>query len=136
MSLDRIEDESALHWGWRVERDAETWYRQKFPQARFLERGFRCKVGEIDLIFEEPPAELEGSGEGATELVFIEVRARLPGGWQTPLESVGLSKQRRLRRAISWYLSGYRGQAETARLDVLGWDGRQWQYFQNLWTQA
>lgn len=125
---------SKLHFGWRVEREAEAWFLERFPAACLLERNFRCRGGEVDLIFElerEPvPEEL---GRSAIELVFVEVRARTAGvAWETGLESVRAAKQRRLARTVAVYLARYRGKARSVRLDILAWDGCRWQHVPDL----
>ena len=66
-----------------------------------LERQYRCRWGEIDLIVRDP--------EGV--LCFVEVKTRSPRAIAAPREAVTAAKQRRLRDAASWYL------ART------GWDG-------------
>ncbi|MCM2279367.1 MAG: YraN family protein [Oligoflexia bacterium] len=87
-----------------------------------LARNFRCKAGEIDLVFEER----------GVELVFVEVRCRLKGGWVDGVSSVTFGKQRRLKRAIAQFLARYRGQARSARVDLLAWDGKAWEHLRDL----
>lgn len=111
--------------GRHAERLAEERLLQE-PGVRVLERNFRCKAGEIDLICEE-------EREGKVELVFVEVRFRASSSWVGALESVGPQKRQRLRRAIDRYLSRYRGRARGARLDVLCWDGKSWERIRNCW---
>jgi Holliday junction resolvase-like predicted endonuclease len=124
---------SKLHWGWKIEAQAEAWYLHQSPRAILLARNFRCRLGEIDLIFEEPsdPA----SPLGARELVFVEVRARLPGSWETGIESVRPKKQLRLQRSMRYFLAHYEGLASGARLDILAWDGQNWTHLRNQWLQ-
>lgn len=62
---------------------------------RILERQYRCRWGEIDLIAWAP--------EGA--LCFVEVKSRTGTRFSTPREAVTPAKQRRLRCAASWYLA-------------------------------
>ena len=62
---------------------------------RILERQYRCRWGEIDLIAWAP--------EGV--LCFVEVKARSGTGFSAPREAVTAAKQRRLRNAASWYLA-------------------------------
>jgi putative endonuclease len=103
--------------GWALE-----WFRNT-QGGRLLERNFRVRSGEIDLIFEQ--------GE---ELVFVEVRGRpSSGNWVDGLESLTFPKLLRLSRAIRQYLAAYRGPARSARLDLLAWDGRSWRHARNLW---
>jgi putative endonuclease len=60
---------------------------------RILERRFRTRAGEIDLVAEE----------GGT-LVFIEVKARASLAGGRPSEAVDHRKRERLRRAAAVYL--------------------------------
>src|SRR5436190_15204715 len=77
---------------------------------KLLERNWRCRMGEIDLIAEE----------GGT-LVFAEVRMRSPGNFGGAAESVTAAKRARLIAAARLYLTR---RAETpCRFDVLLVDG-------------
>lgn len=60
---------------------------------RILERNFRCKAGEIDLI----------ASKGG-RLCFVEVKTRQTARFGTPAEAVDREKQRRIRRAAEFYL--------------------------------
>ncbi len=102
------------------ERSAEAWFLSRMG-GRLVARNFRFRLGEIDLIFEVERV-----------LVFVEVRARL-NPVQSGLESVDWKKQRKLARAIRWYLASYRGRAREIRVDVLQWDGSSWTHFPNQW---
>ena len=54
-----------------------------------VERNWRCRLGELDIVAAD-----------ATALVFCEVKTRVTGGRRGPpgpLDSIGVSKQRRLR---------------------------------------
>lgn len=75
-----------------------------------LERNFRCKVGELDLIMQH----------GAV-LVFVEVRQRASGRYGGAAASVTPAKQRRLLRAAQFYLLRYRSQPP-CRFDVIAID--------------
>lgn len=66
-----------------------------------LERNFRCRAGEIDII-----AEKNG------ELYFVEVKTRRGLTVGRPAEAVTLQKQRRIRTAASLYLQSYGGEQE------------------------
>ena len=63
--------------------------------GRVVERQYRCRWGEIDLI--------AWSAEGV--LCFVEVKTRSPGSMAAPREAVTRSKQKKLRDAASWYLA-------------------------------
>lgn len=60
---------------------------------RTVERNYRCKEGEIDLIMEKE-----------NELYFIEVKTRRNQAFGTPGEAVDQRKQQHLRRAAGSYL--------------------------------
>jgi Holliday junction resolvase-like predicted endonuclease len=118
---------SKLHFGLQIEDQAVQWYLAQNPGARLLDHGFRWRGGEIDLILEEPSQ----LWLGRTELVFVEVRARMPGAWVSGIESVQGVKLRRLRAGITVYLARYRGKAAGARLDLLAWDGTNWEHLRD-----
>ena len=77
---------------------------------RLLERNWRCRLGEIDLIAEE-----DGT------LVFAEVRMRGPGLFGGAAESVTAAKRARLIAAAGLYLS--RRPETPCRFDVFLVDG-------------
>ena len=64
---------------------------------KLVERNFRCRVGELDLILRD-----------GGELVFVEVRSRRSSRFGTPAESVTRTKQQRLLRAAAFYLQRQR----------------------------
>ncbi len=78
---------------------------------RLVERNFRCKMGEIDLIMRE---------DGV--LVFVEVRARADGRHGGAAASITPAKQRRLIRAAQFYLQRLRT-LPACRFDVIAIDG-------------
>jgi len=59
-----------------------------------VERGFRCRFGEIDII-----------AQNLEVLVFCEVKTRRCETFGTPQEAVSWSKQRRLVKTAGWYLN-------------------------------
>lgn len=76
---------------------------------QILERNFRCRQGEIDLIAKE--------GEW---LVFIEVKYRKTAGSGEPLEAVNQRKQEKIYQAARYYLHHfYYGQEIVCRFDVV-----------------
>lgn len=92
-----------------------------------LERQFRCRWGEIDLIARSP--------EGI--LCFVEVKARSAGAIAAGREAVTPAKQRRLRDAAGFYLA-QSGLECLCRFDVAevcpgreGWEKPRIQYFIN-----
>ena len=76
-----------------------------------LERNYRRKTGEIDLIAREP-------SEG--RIVFIEVKFRSGSAAGDPSEAVGLRKQQRIYRTAEWFLLERKLPPETrCRFDVI-----------------
>ena len=68
----------------------------RFLQARglvLLERNFRCRRGEIDIILQD-----------ADTLVFVEVRYRRQNRYGSAVESVDRHKQSRLTACALYYL--------------------------------
>lgn len=81
--------------------------------VRTIARGYRCRLGEIDLI-----------GDDGQDLIIVEVRARKQDSQGSALESVGIAKQRRIVRAARHYLMCHpRAQSRRIRFDVVAFDG-------------
>jgi putative endonuclease len=75
---------------------------------RVLDRNFRCKAGEIDLVVRRGPL-----------VVFCEVKCRRTDRWGEPAEAVGHAKQARLRRLAGVWLSERRPGSIDIRFDVV-----------------
>lgn len=73
-----------------------------------LERRFRTRFGEIDLIADE-----------GGDLVFVEVKTRTGHSYGSPEEAVDQRKQRRLVRLASAYLQRRRCGDRSCRFDVV-----------------
>ncbi len=88
---------------------------------RIVERNFRCRQGEIDLI---------GYHDGY--LVFVEVKYRASDVRGTAPEAVNLRKQRRICRAADYYrcAHGY-GDNTPVRYDVLAIQGGEIDWIRN-----
>lgn len=81
-----------------------------------LERNFRCKLGEIDIIA------LDGRS-----LVFIEVKTRRNQNYGLPCEAVTAVKLQHLKRTAAYYTAVHNADCWEPRLDVieiLARDGR------------
>ncbi len=65
-----------------------------------LERGFRCRSGEIDLIARKDDA-----------LIFVEVKARTGSGYGLPKEAVDKKKREKIRKCAEYYqmINGFEG---------------------------
>jgi putative endonuclease len=84
-----------------------------------VERNFRCKGGEIDLIMQEGKA-----------LVFVEVRKRADRRHGGAAASVTAAKQARLILAAQIYLQRYT-YPPACRFDVVAIDGTQLDWLKN-----
>ncbi len=89
------------------EKAAETYLTQK-KGMRCLERRYRCKCGEIDLIMLD---------QGC--LVFVEVKTRKTGEPGEGLKAVNFRKQQRIVRASSLYMLSARKLNSAVRYDVV-----------------
>ena len=76
-----------------------------------LERNFRCRSGELDLIMRD------GAG-----VVFVEVRKRAGSAFGGAADSIGPAKQARLVAAAHTWLQRYRT-PPACRFDVIAIDG-------------
>ena len=74
-----------------------------------LEKNYRCRIGEIDLI----------AKEGET-LVFVEVKYRRSSEAGDPAEAVDARKQARILRTARYYMTRYHISEDTpCRFDVV-----------------
>ena len=77
--------------------------------AVILERNFRCKTGEIDIIAKD-----------SRYLCFIEVKFRSDNNFGEPQEAVDLKKQKRICKVSNFYLySKYKSFDLPVRYDVV-----------------
>ncbi len=76
---------------------------------KIVERNFRCRLGEIDII----------AYHGKT-LVFVEVRTRKSCQFGSPLSSVTYRKQKKLITLAKFYMKKHRLFERVARFDVVG----------------
>jgi putative endonuclease len=77
---------------------------------RILERNFRCRGGEVDIIARTP---------GDKSLVFVEVKARRGLSYGVPQLAVTPFKQRQISKAALTWLSKNRLHDTSARFDVI-----------------
>lgn len=86
-----------------------------------LERNFRCRIGEIDLIA------LDGE-----YLVFIEVKYRKDGKQGWPEQAVGLHKQQIISRVADYYrIHHLEYENYQIRFDVAAILGTRWRFYRN-----
>ncbi len=85
-----------------------------------IEKNFRCRAGEIDLIMHD-----------AQTLVFIEVRSRKNQHFGGAAASVGPVKQQRLWRSASLYLLKY-PKPPACRFDLVAIEGNDLRWMKNI----
>jgi putative endonuclease len=93
--------------GRKGERLAASYFRERGWEI--LERNYRTRLGEIDLI-----------GRDHGTLVFVEVKTRTVTDFARPDESVTQRKQAKLRRLVEEYLVKHNLESSDVRCDVLG----------------
>lgn len=80
----------------------------------FIKRNYLCRFGEIDLIFTD----------AVDELVFFEVKYRASDVYGSALESVTLSKQKKIIKAAEFFCGQYKKyRSYPCRFDVIAVDG-------------
>lgn len=89
-----------------------------------IEKNFRCRAGEIDLIMRDEQT-----------LVFIEVRSRKNQHFGGAAASVGPVKQQRLWRTASFYLLRF-PQPPACRFDLVAIDGNDLQWMKSIRISA
>ena len=78
---------------------------------RILQRNWRCRYGELDVI---------ASDEAARTVVFVEVKTRTGDGYGGLAHAVTERKVRRLRRLAGLWLAGQDARWAAVRIDVIG----------------
>ena len=73
-----------------------------------LERNFRCRMGEIDIIAQREDV-----------IIFAEVKTREKDIAGTPAEAVDAQKQKRIRRIAEYYLMKERKWEQNVSFDVI-----------------
>ncbi|MCH9670997.1 MAG: YraN family protein [Gammaproteobacteria bacterium] len=78
-----------------------------------LERNFRCRHGEIDLIMRQDEV-----------IVFVEVRSRRSSGFSSPAETIDRRKQRKVIATAQYYLNRLKRHPDPpCRFDVIAITG-------------
>lgn len=76
-----------------------------------LERNWRCRSGELDLVAYEP---------GADVVVFVEVKCRSGYAFGHPLEAITQEKAARLYGLAAQWLRAHEVRAGSIRVDAIG----------------
>ena len=75
---------------------------------RILEKNFRTKTGEIDIIAEDKKV-----------VAFIEVKTRTGDQFGEPLEAVGPTKQKKIARVADQFLMRHKVENRDCRFDIV-----------------
>ena len=78
---------------------------------RILQRNWRCRYGELDIIARD---------DAASTVVFVEVKTRTGDGYGGLAHAVTPRKVRRLRRLAGLWLAGQDQHWAAIRIDVIG----------------
>jgi len=90
-----------------------------------LAYNFRCRSGEIDIIARK-----------GKQLVFCEVKYRRDDAKGTPLEAVGIRKQRTISKCAMYYATVHGLLHMEIRFDVIGIQGTDMKWVQNAFDYA
>lgn len=114
---------SRLTLGLRAERAALDFLHSQ--GCTLVDRNVRFRVGEIDLVVRHEEC-----------LVFVEVRSRRDGSWESAEIALPMKKRLRLWRAIEIYLSRMPLKRlksfRSIRVDYLATDGKRWFWRRNI----
>lgn len=89
---------------------------------RIIDRNFRIRGGEIDVIAIDPSTKSDFplTGLGRETLVFVEVKTRTSHEFGTPFEAISYHKIRTLQRAAQLYKLKHPSLPNLMRIDAVG----------------
>ena len=99
-----------LHFGKQGEKAAVKFLKKR--GYRIIEKNYRNKSGEIDIVAEHDQV-----------LVFVEVKSRTDTEYGEPLESVTPHKQRKIGQVAKGFMVQHRIENRDCRFDVVGIKG-------------
>ncbi len=99
-----------LHFGKAGEKAAVKFLKQR--GYRIIEKNYRNKAGEIDIIAEHDQV-----------LVFVEVKSRADAELGEPLEAITPYKQRKIGQVARGFLTRHKIENRDCRFDVVGIKG-------------
>jgi putative endonuclease len=94
-----------------IGKQGEIWAKEYLQQHQYVivEKNFRCKFGEIDLIAKDRHM-----------IVFVEVRTKTSTAYGPAYNSVTSSKQKQVKRVALFYISKHNLVTTQFRFDVIG----------------
>ncbi|MBR5931190.1 MAG: YraN family protein [Lachnospiraceae bacterium] len=88
-----------------------------------LERNYRVKIGEIDIIAREGDV-----------ICFIEVKYRASKRYGGASYAISTQKQQKIRKVAQWYISSHHlGSSTFFRFDAVLIEGEEIRYIRNAW---
>jgi len=100
----------------RLGEDLAAKYLQK-QGYKIIERNFKKRYGEIDIVARDPSTRSEQVGE---TLVFVEVKTRFPGEFGLPEESITPWKLKSLIKSAEYYKMLHPELPDLLRIDFVG----------------
>ena len=89
---------------------------------QILERNFRCRAGELDIVARDGDV-----------LAFVEVRSRADGDHGHAAEMIGVRKQRQVARVAAHYVAHRLAECDQIRFDVVAITGGDVQLIKDAW---
>lgn len=90
---------------------------------KIIERNFRMKGGEIDIVAIDPSTDSAGSPQAGSgpdgTLVFVEVKTRTSNQFGTPLEAITYWKLKALIKSAEFYKITHKNLPEAMRIDAV-----------------
>ena len=83
-----------------------------------LDRNYRCRFGEVDLVCEED-----------RDLVFVEVKYRMNGKYGHPSAAINYYKRRNIVNVSRWYVQEKKRFEQNVRYDVAIWFNGRLEYY-------
>lgn len=122
LSLNQHKDKHKKSIGYHYELQAKAYLISQ--GLGFIEQNFRCKLGEIDLIFWAPQTET---------MVFVEVRYRNSKLFGGAAASVDVKKQQKVRKSAIFYLH-QRNIDTNIRFDVVAFEHNQLNWIESAFS--
>jgi putative endonuclease len=92
-------------------------------QCKLLERNYRRKTGEIDIIM-----------ESRNTLLFVEVKYRANKEFGYPSDAVDFYKQKRILKTATWFIKEQQWFEKPIRFDVAIWCDGKLDYYKGAFT--
>ena len=92
-----------------------------------LERNWRCRFGELDVV---------AADISARTVVFVEVKTRTSAEWSAPERDIDIEKIQTLRRAARDYIRRANADESRVRFDAISITGRRIEHLREAFAPA